>query len=157
MAVALLGHWHLRRLLCGDGARVATSADCRGQHTSAKLALTSKPVSCFAIAVVPSPNLSCAIRASTSHEARIVGSEGTIVIDPSWWKGESATLKAGAREECIELPLAGNGYNYEAQEVARCLGEGLTESAVMSLDETVALMRILDEIRAQIGLKYPME
>ncbi|MCY3667117.1 MAG: Gfo/Idh/MocA family oxidoreductase, partial [Gemmatimonadetes bacterium] len=102
-------------------------------------------------------NLSCAIRASTSHEARIVGIEGTIVIDPSWWKGESATLKAGEREERIELPLAGNGYNYEAQEVARCLGEGLTESAVMSLDETVALMRILDEIRAQIGLKYPME
>ena len=103
-------------------------------------------------------NLSCAIRASTSHEARIVGSEGTIVIDPSWWKGESATLKAwGPCEERIELPLAGNGYNYEAQEVARCLGEGLTESAVMPLDETVALMRILDEIRAQIGLKYPME
>ena len=102
-------------------------------------------------------NLSCAIRASTSHEARIVGSEGTIVIDPSWWKGESATLKAGDREERVELPLEGNGYNYEAQEVARCLGEGLTESEVMSLDETVALMRILDEIRAQIGLKYPME
>jgi len=102
-------------------------------------------------------NLSCAIRASTSHEARIVGSEGTIVIDPSWWKGESATLKAGDCEERIELPLVGNGYNYEAQEVARCLGEGLTESAIMSLDETVALMRLLDEIRAQIGLKYPME
>ena len=101
--------------------------------------------------------LSCAIRATTPHEARIVGSEGTIVIDPSWWKGESATLKAGGREERIELPLVGNGYNYEAQEVARCLGERLTESAVMPLDETVALMRILDEIRAQIGLKYPME
>jgi hypothetical protein len=27
----------------------------------------------------------------------------------------------------------------------------------MPLDETMALMRILDEIRAQIGLKYPME
>ena len=102
-------------------------------------------------------NLSCAVRASTSHEARIVGSEGTIAIDPSWWKGEGVTLKAGDREERIELPLAGNGYNYEAQEVARCLDADLTESATMSLDETVALMRILDEIRAQIGLKYPME
>ncbi len=102
-------------------------------------------------------NLSCAIRASTSHEARIVGSKGTIAIDPSWWRGESATLKAGGRKEHIELPLEGNGYNYEAQEVARCLAAGECESAVMSLDETVALMRILDEIRAQIGLKYPME
>ncbi len=102
-------------------------------------------------------NLACAIRAASAHQARIVGSEGTIVIDPSWWKGESATLKAGGRQERIERPLAGNGYNYEAQEVARCLGQGLTESAVMPLDETVALMHILDEIRAQIGLQYPME
>ena len=88
---------------------------------------------------------------------RSVGSEGTIAIDPAWWKGESATLQAGGRKERVELPLAGNGYNYEAREVARCLGEGLKESAVTPLDETVALMRILDEIRAQIGLKYPME
>ena len=102
-------------------------------------------------------NLSCAIRATTPHEARIVGSEGTIAIDPAWWKGESATLQAGDRQERIELPLAGNGYNYEAQEVARCLAAGACESAVMPLDETVALMRILDEIRTQIGLQYPME
>ena len=102
-------------------------------------------------------NLSCAVRASTPHEALIVGTEGTISIDPSWWKGESATLKAGDREERVELPLEGNGYNYEAQEVARCLREGLRESPVMPLDETVALMQILDEARAQIDLKYPME
>ena len=55
------------------------------------------------------------------------------------------------------MPLAGNGYRYEAQEVARCLDEGLRESPTMPLDETVALMRILDEIRIQIGLQYPME
>lgn len=101
--------------------------------------------------------LQCAVRASTPHEARIVGTEGTISIDPSWWKGENATLATGDREERIELPLAGNGYNYEAQEVARCLDEGLLESPIMPLDETVALMRILDTVRSQIGLKYPTE
>ena len=79
-------------------------------------------------------SLSCAVRTTTPHEARIVGTEGTIAIDPSWWKGESATLKTTDREERVELPLAGNGYNYEAQEVARCLGEDLLESPVMPLD-----------------------
>ncbi len=101
--------------------------------------------------------LSCAVRASTPHEARITGSKGTIALDPSWWKGEGATLKADGHEERVELVLEGNGYNYEAREVARCLAAGELESPVMPLDETVALMRILDEIRAQIGLKYPME
>ena len=60
-------------------------------------------------------------------------------------------------EEEVEFETQGNGYNYEAEEVARCLAEGLLQSPVMPLDETVALMRILDEIRSQIGLKYPME
>ena len=55
------------------------------------------------------------------------------------------------------MALEGNGYNYEAQEVARCLAAGELESPTMLLDETIALMRILDEIRSQIGLKYPME
>ena len=97
------------------------------------------------------------MRASTPHEARITGSKGTIALDPSWWKGEGATLKADGHEERVELVLEGNGYNYEAREVARCLAAGELESPIMPLDETVALMRILDEIRAQIGLKYPME
>ena len=35
--------------------------------------------------------------------------------------------------------------------------EGLTESPVMTLDETVALAGVLDDIRAQIGVVYPGE
>jgi hypothetical protein len=40
-------------------------------------------------------------------------------------------------------------------EVARCLREGLRESPVMPLAETVTIMETLDEIRRQIGLVYP--
>ena len=38
-----------------------------------------------------------------------------------------------------------------------CLRAGKLESDVMPLDETLAIMRTLDHIRAQWGLKYPME
>jgi len=55
------------------------------------------------------------------------------------------------------FPLEGNGYNYEAAEVMRCLREGALESPVMPLDETLAIMRTMDAIRAQWGLTYPME
>ena len=37
---------------------------------------------------------------------------------------------------------------YEADEVARCIGEGLLESPVMPLDETVAIMRTMDAVIA---------
>jgi hypothetical protein len=43
------------------------------------------------------------------------------------------------------------------EEVHRCLAEGLTESPVMRLDETVAIAGVLDFIRAQIGVVYPGE
>jgi hypothetical protein len=38
-----------------------------------------------------------------------------------------------------------------------CLREGLTESSVMPLDESLKIMKILDTLRKQWGLKYPQE
>lgn len=101
--------------------------------------------------------LSTAIRANTPKEARIVGSEGTIYVDAPFFVSEGATLKAGEREERFVEPLVGNGYNYEAAAVAEALGRGEREHPLMPLDESVALMGIMDELRAQWGLKYPME
>jgi hypothetical protein len=53
--------------------------------------------------------------------------------------------------------LEGNGYNYQAAEVMACLRAGKLESEIMPLDESVSIMRTMDEIRAQWGLTYPME
>jgi hypothetical protein len=39
----------------------------------------------------------------------------------------------------------------------RCLRAGQTESPVMPLDESVEIIRTMDEIRGQWGLKYRME
>ncbi len=62
------------------------------------------------------------------------------------------------RTEDVQLGHhGGNGYNFEAAEVGRCLRAGLTESPVVTLDESLDLMRILDELRRQVGLRYPME
>lgn len=102
--------------------------------------------------------LTTAIRTSTPHEALISGTEGQIRIPPLFWKPTKITLTVYGKENTeIEMPMAGNGYNYQAAEVARCLREGKTESAIMPLDETLAIMETMDTIRAQWGLKYPME
>ena len=47
----------------------------------------------------------------------------------------------------IKVSCDGHGYGYEAAEAARCLQEGLRESPVMPLDETIAIMMIMDTIR----------
>jgi hypothetical protein len=48
-------------------------------------------------------------------------------------------------------------FGYEAAEVMRCLEAGKTESDVMPLDETLSVMRTMDSIRAEWGLRYPGE
>jgi predicted dehydrogenase len=57
----------------------------------------------------------------------------------------------------MEIPYEANGYNYEAAEVANCVRAGKLESAVMTLDESLQIMETMDAIRAQWGMKYPME
>jgi predicted dehydrogenase len=102
--------------------------------------------------------LSTSIRANTPHSAAIVGDEGTITIHPSWWKPDRLTIsRSGQSDEEVHLPYESTGFNYEASEVARCLRAGKTESEIMPLDESLAIMRTMDTLRAQWGVKYPME
>lgn len=51
----------------------------------------------------------------------------------------------------------GNGYGYEAAEVMRCLCNGEIESKTMSLEETLAIQKTMDELRRQWGLVYPQD
>lgn len=101
--------------------------------------------------------LSCAIRTNTPHDARILGTEGSIYI-PGFWHTTSAALHASGKEpERVEIPFKGNGYEYEAIEVMRCLREGKLESNIMPLDESLSIAKTMSEMRAQWGLRYPME
>jgi predicted dehydrogenase len=102
--------------------------------------------------------LTTAVRTNTPHEALISGTEGQIKIHTLFWRPTRLTLTVYGKEVTeIDMPLHGNGYNYEAIEVAQCMRAGKLESDVMPLDETLAIMKTMDEIRAQWGLKYPME
>ena len=101
--------------------------------------------------------LSTGIRTSTPQEAVILGTDGQIKVHAPWWKPSTMTVTAGGKTEEIAMPFEGNGFNYEAEEVALCLGAGKTESNILPLDETQQIMRTLDTLRSQWGLKYPME
>lgn len=101
--------------------------------------------------------LACAINTPTPQEAKIIGNKGFIHI-PYFFKATKATLSViGEEPLTVELPLEGNGYNYEAAEVMKCLREGKLESELMPLDETVSIVKTMEELRRQWGIKFPME
>ena len=103
-------------------------------------------------------NLTMGIRTATPQEATVLGTEGYVKIQAPWWRPTTMTVsRPGREDETIEAPVTGNGFNYEAAEVMRCLDEGRTESDIMPLDETISVMRAMDDLRTAWDLRYPSE
>ena len=101
--------------------------------------------------------LTTGVRTMTPHEAWIMGEKGRIRID-GYWHAESAQLQVQGEEPVdFHEPHLSNGYEYEAREVGKCLAEGRIESDIMSWEDSLRVMRILDRVRAEVGLKYPAE
>jgi predicted dehydrogenase len=102
--------------------------------------------------------LHAAVRTECAQDARLFGTEGSITMTSPFWKCEQLIVqRPGRKPRTIKCPIRGNGWNYQAEEVGRCLREGRLESDVMPLDETVAIMRTLDALRKPWGLRYPNE
>jgi predicted dehydrogenase len=57
------------------------------------------------------------------------------------------------RSRMVYRPVCGYGYGYEAVEVVRCIREGLLESALMPLSDSLLVVSTMERIRAQIGTK----
>lgn len=94
----------------------------------------------------------------TPHEAAIMGTKGMIRIHRSWWSGNKLTLiRAGKDAQFMEVPSHENGFVYEIKAAHQALREGTLETALMPLNETLAIAETMDAIRAQWGLKYPFE
>jgi len=94
-----------------------------------------------------------------SNRAVVVGTEARIEIDPVWYTATSFTvLSADDRVlERFECPLVTRGMEYQARELERLVNEGKLTGTILPVEQTVAIMETLDEVRRQIGLRYPDE
>jgi predicted dehydrogenase len=57
----------------------------------------------------------------------------------------------------VRFPFPGYGYQFQLLEVSQCLRQGKTESSIMPLADSLSVMRTMDQLRAQWGLRYPGE
>ena len=70
-------------------------------------------------------------------------------------RAERLVLTRDGRDpETIELRQTGGGYFHELVEVAECVAAGRTEGAVMPLDDTLAVMRVLETALHSFGLAF---
>lgn len=96
------------------------------------------------------------LAAASNNPAVIYGTEARLELDGWFYTPTSFRVvdRDGTVLESYEPPAGGRGMEHEAIEVGRCLDAGLTESPIMPLADTLAVMQTMDEIRRQIGLDY---
>jgi predicted dehydrogenase len=107
-------------------------------------------------AISTSVSTSRAVGPNTAH---ILGTDARIDIDRVWYTPTSFRVAApdGTVLEEYRSDIQGRGMQYQALAAERFLAEGKTDSDLLPLDQTVAIMHVLDELRAQIGVRYPGE
>ena len=103
--------------------------------------------------------LSSTMLAKTPCSASISGTAARIEIDGWFYQPNAVRLLDPLDREVdrYEPPSREHGLAYEAAEFARLLAAGKTESDLLPLDETIRIMRVLDEVRRQLGVRFPGE
>ncbi|MGY3381327.1 putative dehydrogenase [Arthrobacter sp. TE12231] len=98
----------------------------------------------------------CELDAASANRAMVIGTEGWIDIESTWYNPTPFTVHAldGSVVERYEQPVNSRGMQYQAAELERLVREGVTSGTILPPRESVAVMAAMDEIRRQIGLSY---
>ncbi len=98
--------------------------------------------------------VSCTALGQNPLTGVVTGTDGWISIGKRVHRAPYITVHDGAGEEVLTQTVQGEGFGPEVVEVERCLRAGELESPLVPLDETVAILDVLDGARAQLGARY---
>jgi len=102
----------------------------------------------------------CSQRSPLPGVAAVFGTAGWIEVPPRFHHPDRIVVhpvgddgRAGA-PNTVRAPATAAGYIHELDEVHRCIAAGLTESPTMPLDDTVAVMRVLETALLELGIHF---
>jgi predicted dehydrogenase len=101
-------------------------------------------------------SLTSSIIVNQSLEANIFGDKGHIRMCQPFHKLNTKIelIRNWTDIQPISFEGIGNGYNYEIAEVNRCLQAGLLESPIMTHQDSLVLMEVMDKVRYEAGIRY---
>lgn len=96
--------------------------------------------------------LSASLTSDGPGRAVIVGTEGRITLEPRFHHASRVVLERRGHDPVVaEPPITGRGYAHQMAHVAQCLAEGLGESPLMPLADTLTVMDTLDRALDLVG------
>ena len=95
----------------------------------------------------------------SSRAASIATDLGRIELHGDFHHPTSAVFTPVGQPEPVVLtghvPVIGRGYGNEIVEVDRCVRAGLRESSLVPHAQTLTILRQMDALRAEVGIRYP--
>jgi len=90
--------------------------------------------------------------------ARITCEKGYILLPGRWHEAQSVTvIKAGYDPEKIDTPFPGKGFYHQILSSQEAYLNGQIENEFWSHEDSLAIMKIMDEVRGQIGVAYAQD
>ena len=98
----------------------------------------------------------CGFDFENDNKAIIVGDKGRIVMGNWFHCTAEATLfdNMGNIIDKQVLPFKFNGYEYEIEEVNKCIREGKCESDIIPHSDTLDIVKIMETCLSQAGVEY---
>ena len=102
--------------------------------------------------------LSASYTQAAPNEALVCGTKGFIRLPHFHGAKEMHLYRTGEAPEVLEFSYGeGENFKYEIAHAMECITAGKTESDIMPLSETLAIMETMDALRSQWSLTYPDE
>jgi len=101
-------------------------------------------------------SITSAVGLQKPESAYIYGTKGYLYL-PTYYGAQELTLYKDGTEQRILKPSLGEGFEEEIMEACSCIRAGKTQSDILPVEETIRIIRMMDEIRKTIGVKYPMD
>ncbi len=101
--------------------------------------------------------LSSAIMLAKPNEGYIFGEKGYIYCKRFYAPQKLELHLSGRETREIDCPYLGNGFEEQILEASKCVREGKTESDILTHAQSRLISGQMDEIRAQVGVRYPVD
>ncbi|MET0299894.1 MAG: Gfo/Idh/MocA family oxidoreductase [Flavitalea sp.] len=128
---------------------------------SAVAKLSEKGIDEYCAAILSFPEdrfaiIESSIISKTELIAEIAGEYGTIKISEPWNEKPAGIVLIRPEKEKTEFPCnwKGKGFQFEAEEVMKCLRNNTIESSLHPQQLTLDIVTTMDEIRKQTGVRY---
>ncbi len=82
----------------------------------------------------------------------VAGTKGWVEVKPRFHRAEQLSVHLrGAEPQELSFPKTGAGYSHELAHVSEALAQGLTESPIMPLADTLAVQQMMADVLERLG------